>query len=67
MDEDETQAFSTLGGSSGGHRVGEPLDSLSVQELGERIEALKAEIARLEEARAVKQQSLSAAAALFKF
>jgi len=66
MDEDDVKALSGLLGASG-HRVGEALDSLSVQELDERIEALKAEILRLEEARAAKQQSLSAAAALFKF
>ena len=48
-------------------RYGQSLDDLSVQELDERIAALKAEIARLEEAQSVKQASLSAAAAFFKF
>ena len=49
------------------HEIGQSLDDLSVQELDERIAALKAEIARLEEAQCVKQASLSAAAAFFKF
>jgi uncharacterized small protein (DUF1192 family) len=49
------------------HEIGQSLDDLSVQELDERIAALKAEIARLEEAQSVKQASLSAAAAFFKF
>ena len=33
------------------HEIGRVLDDLSVQELDERIAALKAEIARIEEAR----------------
>jgi uncharacterized small protein (DUF1192 family) len=49
------------------HEIGQSLDDLSVQELYERIAALKAEIARLEEAQSIKQASLSAAAAFFKF
>jgi uncharacterized small protein (DUF1192 family) len=48
------------------HEMGQRLDDLSVQELGERISALQAEIARLEEARRLKQASLNAAAAFFK-
>jgi len=67
MDEDEAKAFPVKSLGASAHRVGEALDSLSVEELGERIEALKAEILRLENVRAAKQQSLSAAAALFKF
>jgi uncharacterized small protein (DUF1192 family) len=49
------------------HESGQSLDDLSVQELDERVTALKAEIARLEEARRAKLASLSAAAAFFKF
>jgi uncharacterized small protein (DUF1192 family) len=49
-----------------GHEIGQPLDSLSVAEIGERIELLKAEITRLEEARHLKQDAQAAAAAFFK-
>ena len=59
------------------HEIGQSLDDLSVQEINERITALRAEIneritalraeiTRLE-ARRAKQASLSAAAAFFKF
>ncbi len=48
------------------HAVGQPLDDLSVEELGLRIAALKAEIARLESARTAKEASLAGAAAFFK-
>ncbi len=46
--------------------VGEDLSSLSVDELGERIAALQAEIDRVDEARKKKQAELSAADAFFK-
>ncbi len=49
------------------HEIGQPLDTLSVAELDERILLLKSEIARLEENRRFKQDSQAAAAALFKF
>jgi uncharacterized small protein (DUF1192 family) len=48
------------------HVIGQVLDDLSVEELGERIFALQAEILRLDEARKAKQASLTAAAGLFK-
>jgi uncharacterized small protein (DUF1192 family) len=48
------------------HEIGQNVDDLSVQELTERIAILKAEIARLEEARRAKEASLSAADAFFK-
>jgi uncharacterized small protein (DUF1192 family) len=48
------------------HEIGQSLDDLSVQEIDERITALKGEITRLEEVRKAKQTSLSAAAAFFK-
>jgi uncharacterized small protein (DUF1192 family) len=48
------------------HEIGQDLALLSVGELGERIELLKQEIGRLEEARASKQASLSAADQFFK-
>jgi uncharacterized small protein (DUF1192 family) len=49
-----------------GHIVGEPLDRLSVEELALRIEALQAEILRLERARDGKTASKAAADAFFK-
>ncbi|SFK23436.1 DUF1192 domain-containing protein [Methylocapsa palsarum] len=52
--------------SSSPHQIGQTLDDLSVQELDERIAALQAEVRRLEDMRARKHASLSAAAAFFK-
>lgn len=49
-----------------GHQIGQDLSTLSLHELEERIAALKQEIARLEEAKASKAASLSAASAFFK-
>jgi uncharacterized small protein (DUF1192 family) len=46
--------------------IGHSLDDLSVQEIDERITALRAQITRLEDTRRAKQASLSAAAAFFK-
>ena len=48
------------------HRLGEPLDDLSVEEIGRRIELLRSEIGRLEAARAAKQAALQAAGSIFK-
>jgi len=48
------------------HEIGENLDTLSADELAERIGLLKAEIERLETARAAKEASRAAAAAFFK-
>jgi len=47
-------------------RVGEDLSNMSVEELAERIEALKGEITRCEEDVQAKTSSLSAAEAAFK-
>jgi uncharacterized small protein (DUF1192 family) len=46
--------------------IGEDLATLSIDELGERIEILKAEIARIEEAIAAKRESLGVADSFFK-
>ncbi|HEU4475636.1 MAG TPA: DUF1192 domain-containing protein [Methyloceanibacter sp.] len=46
--------------------LGQDLSKLSVEELRELVEALKAEVARVEEATNAKQSSLSAAEAAFK-
>jgi uncharacterized small protein (DUF1192 family) len=49
-----------------GHEVGVDLTKLSVGELKELIETLKAEIARVEQALSAKQSSKSAAESVFK-
>ncbi|MFH6785773.1 MULTISPECIES: DUF1192 domain-containing protein [Methylobacterium] len=51
----------------GQHQIGQDLSALSVSDLGERIEVLRREIARLEEDRRRKQASQEAARAAFKF
>jgi uncharacterized small protein (DUF1192 family) len=48
------------------HALGQPLGDLSIEELKLRIEALKAEISRLEEAQRAKSASEVSAAAFFK-
>lgn len=48
------------------HEIGQDLSMLSLAEIDERVEALRAEIARLTEARAKKDASRSAADAFFK-
>jgi uncharacterized small protein (DUF1192 family) len=48
------------------HEIGQELALLSVGELAERIELLQLEVGRLEEAKAKKQASLSAADQFFK-
>jgi uncharacterized small protein (DUF1192 family) len=49
-----------------GHEVGMPIDTMSVEELTDRIGMLEAEIARLKAAIAARQKTRSAADALFK-
>jgi uncharacterized small protein (DUF1192 family) len=48
------------------HEIGQDLSLLSVAELGERIDILKAEIARLEAELAAKGSTKLAAEALFR-
>jgi uncharacterized small protein (DUF1192 family) len=48
------------------HEIGQSLDTLSVDELDERVSLLREEIARLEAARAGKVASRAAAASVFK-
>lgn len=48
------------------HEIGQDLSTLSVFELDERIEQLRAEIERLQEARVAKEKTKSAADAFFK-
>ncbi|QCI69050.1 DUF1192 domain-containing protein [Phreatobacter stygius] len=49
------------------HEVGSDLATLSIHELAERVDLLKAEIRRLETAIAAKTSSKSAADSVFKF
>ena len=49
------------------HEVGMPLDTMSVEELSERIALLEAEIARLRAAIDARGRSRQAADAAFKF
>ncbi|SEH76815.1 Uncharacterized small protein, DUF1192 family [Methylobacterium sp. 275MFSha3.1] len=48
------------------HEIGQPLDTLSLGDFDERVALLRAEIARLEAARAAKQAAQGAADAFFK-
>lgn len=48
------------------HTVGMPIDTMSVDELEERIGLLEAEIARLREGVAARRQTRSAADSVFK-
>ena len=48
------------------HQMGEPLDTLSVEDLRLRIALLREEIARLDAAIVAKQASRGAADAVFK-
>ena len=49
-----------------GHEVGMPIETMSVDELNERIGMLRQEISRLEEAIAARQKTKAAADSLFK-
>jgi uncharacterized small protein (DUF1192 family) len=48
------------------HEVGQDLSALSIAELDERIEILRREIERLEEARGRKEATKDAASAFFR-
>lgn len=48
------------------HEVGMPIDTMSVDELEERIGLLEAEIGRLRDAIAARQRTRSAADSVFK-
>jgi uncharacterized small protein (DUF1192 family) len=48
------------------HEIGQPIDTLSLVELTERIEILRVEIERLETVRSAKEASKRAADAFFK-
>ena len=63
---DETDPFGKPPKAPTQHEIGQLLDSLSVHELEERIDLLRAEITRLEEMKVKKQASRQAADAFFK-
>lgn len=63
---DETDPFGAPPKKKAGHDIGQPLDTLSVDELDERVALLREEITRLETARAAKVASRAAAASVFK-
>ncbi len=67
MDFEEDPAFAPLRKAQPTHTLGQALEDLSVAELGERIELLRAEILRLEQTLSRKQASREQAAAFFKF
>lgn len=48
------------------HEIGEDLSRLSLNELAERVEMLKAEIVRLDDAAKAKRASVDVAASFFK-
>ncbi|WP_243374753.1 DUF1192 domain-containing protein [Microvirga solisilvae] len=48
------------------HEIGQDLSMLSVDELDERVAVLEKEIARLKEAKRVKENSRDAASAFFR-
>lgn len=50
-----------------GHVVGMPIDTMSVEELEDRIALLKGEIVRLEQAIGMRRNTRAAADSLFKF
>jgi uncharacterized small protein (DUF1192 family) len=63
---DEEQVFGQKPKLKPTHEIGQNIDDLSAAELAERIELLKAEIARLEKAIEARQATHAAAAAAFK-
>lgn len=66
MARDDDEFFAPKKPAPAPHHLGEPLDALSVDELDERIELLRAEIARLEAARERKNASRTAADSFFR-
>lgn len=49
------------------HEIGQAIEDLSLEEIALRIDILRAEIERLEQARQSKEASRAGAEALFKF
>jgi uncharacterized small protein (DUF1192 family) len=66
QDDDDRPRSGAAGGKAVVHEIGQPLDALSLADFDQRIALLRAEIERLEQARAAKAASLAAADAFFK-
>lgn len=66
MIDDDDQRLRQTGEKKAAYALGQPLDAFSVTELDEALVKLRAEIARLEAARAAKAASTAAAHAFFK-
>ena len=66
MARDDDDFFAPRKSASAHHAIGEPLDSLSIEELGDRIAMLRDEIDRIENALAQKRASHDAATSFFK-
>lgn len=65
-DDDDRPRAGPAATKAASHQIGQPLDALSLAEFDERVALLRAEIERLETARAAKAASLAAADAFFK-
>jgi uncharacterized small protein (DUF1192 family) len=63
---DDTDPFGAPPKKKLAHEIGQPLDTLSVDEIDERVALLREEIARLEGARVAKLASRAAADSFFK-
>jgi uncharacterized small protein (DUF1192 family) len=63
---DEESLFGKPPKAPATHEIGQAIDALSVHELEERIELLRAEIVRLEAAIKARQATKDAASAFFK-
>ena len=48
------------------HQIGQKLDDLSIADFDDRIALLKAEVARLEQAKSAKRSALAAAGSVFR-
>ena len=66
MAEIDDENFGALPRKAASYEIGQSLDDLSIEEIGERIVILQNEISRLKEAQQAKETSLSAAASFFK-
>jgi uncharacterized small protein (DUF1192 family) len=62
----EDDSLAPLRRSALSHEIGQGLDDLSIEELAERIDMLRAEIARIEAKRQSKEASRAGAEAFFK-
>jgi uncharacterized small protein (DUF1192 family) len=63
---DEDSLFGAPRKAPAVHEIGQPIDLLSAPELAERIESLKREIIRLEDAIKARESTKQAAHAFFK-